>query len=258
MDEKRQPLLAIRGLTKRFGPVEVLKGVDLDLNQREVVSIIGSSGSGKTTLLRCVNLLEEYQGGDIVLDGETIGYRSTNERRHRLGDRELSRQRSMTGMVFQSFNLFPHLTAAGNIMLGLRKVQKRPRAEARAIAETWLARVGLAARADHHPSQLSGGQQQRVAIARALAMNPKLVLLDEVTSALDPELVQEVLNTVKSIADDGATLLIVTHEMRFARDVSNRVVFMEQGRIVEDGPPAEIFGNPRSTRLAEFLRNTRN
>ena len=165
----------------------------------------------------------------------------------------------MTGMVFQSFNLFPHLTAAGNVMLGLRKVQQAcAKAEARAIAEKWLARVGLGGAADHHPSQLSGGQQQRVAIARALAMNPKLVLLDEVTSALDPELVQEVLNTVKSIADDGATLLIVTHEMRFARDVSNRVVFMEQGRIVEDGPPAEIFGNPRSTRLAEFLRNTRN
>ncbi len=254
---KPQPLLAIRGLTKQFGAVEVLKGVDLDLNQGDVVSIIGSSGSGKTTLLRCVNLLEEYQGGDIVLDGETIGYRSVNGRRHRLGDRALSRQRAMTGMVFQSFNLFPHLSAAGNVMLGLRKVLKLPKAEARAIAETWLARVGLAARADHYPSQLSGGQQQRVAIARALAMNPKLVLLDEVTSALDPELVQEVLNTVKGIAEDGATLLIVTHEMRFARDVSSRVVFMEQGRIHEEGPAAEIFGNPKSARLAEFLRNTR-
>ena len=255
--DKRQPLLAIRGLTKQFGATEVLKGVDLNLDQGDVVSIIGSSGSGKTTLLRCVNLLEEYQGGDIVLDGETIGYRATNGRRHRLGDRELSRQRAMTGMVFQSFNLFPHLSAAGNVMLGLRKVLRLPKAEARAIAEKWLERVGLAARADHYPSQLSGGQQQRVAIARALAMNPKLVLLDEVTSALDPELVQEVLNTVKGIAEDGATLLIVTHEMRFARDVSSRVVFMEQGRIHEEGPPAEIFGNPRSTRLAEFLRNTR-
>ncbi len=255
--DKQQPLLAIRGLTKRFGTVDVLKGVDLDLDRRDVVSIIGSSGSGKTTLLRCVNLLEEYQGGDIVLDGETIGYRSANGRRHRFGDRELSRQRSMTGMVFQSFNLFPHLTAAGNVMLGLRKVLRLPKAEARAVAETWLTRVGLAARADHYPSQLSGGQQQRVAIARALAMNPKLVLLDEVTSALDPELVQEVLNTVKSIADDGATLLIVTHEMRFARDVSSRVVFMEQGRIVEDGPPEQIFGAPKSQRLAAFLRNTR-
>jgi polar amino acid transport system ATP-binding protein len=255
--ETTRPLLEIRGLHKRFGAVEVLKGVDLVLHKGEVVSIIGSSGSGKTTLLRCVNLLEEFQSGDIVLDGETIGYSTKNGRRHRLNDRDLSRQRSMTGMVFQSFNLFPHLTAAGNVMLGLRKVRRMGKAEARALAERWLGRVGLAARADHYPSQLSGGQQQRVAIARALAMDPKLVLLDEVTSALDPELVQEVLNTVKAIADDGATLLIVTHEMRFARDVSDRVVFMDQGQVVEDAPPAEIFGNPRSTRLAEFLRNTR-
>ncbi|AWM87263.1 amino acid ABC transporter ATP-binding protein [Microvirga sp. 17 mud 1-3] len=255
--ETTRPLLEIRGLHKRFGAVEVLKGVDLALHKGEVVSIIGSSGSGKTTLLRCVNLLEEFQSGDIVLDGETIGYSTKNGRRHRLSDRELSRQRSMTGMVFQSFNLFPHLTAAGNVMLGLRKVRRMGKAEARALAERWLGRVGLAARADHYPSQLSGGQQQRVAIARALAMDPKLVLLDEVTSALDPELVQEVLNTVKAIADDGATLLIVTHEMRFARDVSDRVVFMDQGQVVEDAPPAEIFGNPRSARLAEFLRNTR-
>jgi len=251
------PLLEIRGLHKRFGSTEVLKGVDLALHQGEVVSIIGSSGSGKTTLLRCVNLLEEFQDGDIVLDGETIGYRTINGRRHRLRDRDLSRQRSMTGMVFQSFNLFPHLSALGNVTLGLRKVRKLRKEEARSIAEGWLDRVGLAARADHYPSQLSGGQQQRVAIARALAMSPKLVLLDEVTSALDPELVQEVLNTVKGIAEDGATLLIVTHEMRFARDVSNRVVFMEQGQIIEDAPPAEIFGSPRSPRLAEFLRNTR-
>ncbi|WP_369414198.1 amino acid ABC transporter ATP-binding protein [Microvirga puerhi] len=252
-----QPLLEIRGLHKHFGSVEVLKGVDLTLRRGEVVSIIGSSGSGKTTLLRCVNLLEEFQDGDIVLDGETIGYSIVNGRRHRLRDRELSRQRSMTGMVFQSFNLFPHLTAAGNVMLGLRKVRRFGKEEARSIAERWLSRVGLASRSDHYPSQLSGGQQQRVAIARALAMDPKLVLLDEVTSALDPELVQEVLNTVKGIADDGATLLIVTHEMRFARDVSHRVVFMDQGQVVEDAPPAEIFGNSRSQRLAEFLRNTR-
>jgi polar amino acid transport system ATP-binding protein len=255
--EAARPLLEIRGLHKRFGAVEVLKGVDLTLHKGEVVSVIGSSGSGKTTLLRCVNLLEEFQDGDIVLDGEAIGYRMVNGRRHRLGDRELSRQRSMTGMVFQSFNLFPHLTAAGNVMLGLRKVRRLGKPEARAVSERWLTRVGLSSRADHYPSQLSGGQQQRVAIARALAMDPKLVLLDEVTSALDPELVQEVLNTVKAIADDGATLLIVTHEMRFARDVSNRVVFMDHGLVVENAPPAEIFGNPRSARLAEFLRNIR-
>jgi polar amino acid transport system ATP-binding protein len=252
-----RPLLQIQALRKRFHDVEVLKGVDLDVSEREVVSIIGSSGSGKTTLLRCVNLLEEFDDGQILLDGASIGYRIEGNRRRRLSDRELSRQRSMTGMVFQSFNLFPHLTAAGNVMLGLRKVRRLPKDEARSIAEKWLGRVGLSQRADHYPSQLSGGQQQRVAIARALAMNPKLVLLDEITSALDPELVQEVLLTVKSLAEEGATLLIVTHEMRFARDVSHRVVFMEQGQIAEQGPPAEIFGNPKSPRLAEFLRSAR-
>ncbi|WP_445505004.1 amino acid ABC transporter ATP-binding protein [Microvirga sp. G4-2] len=251
-----RPLLQIKALRKRFHNVEVLKGVDLDVNERDVVSIIGSSGSGKTTLLRCVNLLEEFDDGQILLDGESIGYRIDGSRR-RLSDRELSRQRSMTGMVFQSFNLFPHLTAAGNVMLGLRKVRGFSKDEARAIAEKWLGRVGLSQRVDHYPSQLSGGQQQRVAIARALAMNPKLVLLDEITSALDPELVQEVLLTVKSLAEEGATLLIVTHEMRFARDVSHRVVFMEQGQIAEQGPPSEIFGNPKSPRLAEFLRSAR-
>jgi polar amino acid transport system ATP-binding protein len=252
-----RPLLQIQALRKRFHDIEVLKGVDLDVSEREVVSIIGSSGSGKTTLLRCVNLLEEFDDGQILLDGESIGYCIEGNRRRRLSDRELSRQRSMTGMVFQSFNLFPHLTAAGNVMLGLRKVRRLPKDEARSIAEKWLGRVGLSQRADHYPSQLSGGQQQRVAIARALAMNPKLVLLDEITSALDPELVQEVLLTVKSLAEEGATLLIVTHEMRFARDVSHRVVFMEQGQIAEQGPPAEIFGNPKNPRLAEFLRSAR-
>ena len=252
-----QPLLQIRALTKRFDALEVLKGVDLDVRQGEVVSVIGSSGSGKTTLLRCVNLLEEFDGGEILIDGEAIGYRMDGSRRRRLKDRELSRQRAMTGMVFQSFNLFPHLTALGNVALGLTKVRGMAKSEARALAADWLGRVGLAGHTGHYPSQLSGGQQQRVAIARALAMNPKLVLLDEITSALDPELVQEVLQTVKAIAGDGATLLIVTHEMRFARDVSNSVVFMEKGRIAEAGPPAEIFNNPRSPRLMEFLRSSR-
>ncbi|WP_413987666.1 amino acid ABC transporter ATP-binding protein [Labrys okinawensis] len=252
-----QPLLQIKALHKHFGKVEVLKGVDLDVHEKEVVSIIGSSGSGKTTLLRCVNLMEEFDGGEVLLDGESIGYRLQGGRRHRLGDRELSRQRSMTGMVFQNFNLFPHLSAAGNVMLGLRKVKGLAKEEARSIAETWLKRVGLGERMDNYPSQLSGGQQQRVAIARALAMNPKLVLLDEITSALDPELVQEVLNTVKALAAEGATLLLVTHEMRFARDVSHRVVFMEKGLIAEQGPPSEIFGNPKSKRLAEFLGSAR-
>jgi polar amino acid transport system ATP-binding protein len=256
MIEATHPLLDIQGLRKRFGTVEVLRGVDLTVNAREVVSIIGSSGSGKTTLLRCVNLLEEFQDGRILLDRESIGYQTGTDRR-RMNDRELSRQRSMIGMVFQSFNLFPHLTAAGNVMLGLRKVRRLDKQKARTIAEDWLGRVGLSARMDHYPSQLSGGQQQRVAIARALAMDPKLVLLDEITSALDPELVQEVLLTVQSLANGGTTLLIVTHEMRFARDVSNRVVFMDHGQIVEQGPPSELFERPKSTRLAEFLRSSR-
>ena len=251
------PLLQIRGLRKSFGANEILKGVDLDVRRGEVVSIIGSSGSGKTTLLRCVNLLEEFEGGAVLLDGEPVGYREQAGRRLRLKDRELARQRAMTGMVFQSFNLFPHLSAAGNVMLGLRKVKGMGKPEARAVAERWLARVGLAERADHAPSQLSGGQQQRVAIARALAMEPKLVLLDEITSALDPELVGEVLATVKALAGEGATLLLVTHEMRFARDVSSTVVFMEKGLVAERGPPGAVFGDPRHPRLIEFLRGTR-
>ena len=253
-----RPLLQIEGLRKRFGANEILKGVDLEVRQGEVVSIIGSSGSGKTTLLRCVNLLEDFEGGAVQLDGEPIGYRQHGAKRVRLKDRELARQRAMTGMVFQSFNLFPHLSAAGNVMLGLRKVRRMNKAEARSVAECWLGRVGLADRADHAPSQLSGGQQQRVAIARALAMKPKLVLLDEITSALDPELVGEVLATVKALAGEGVTLLLVTHEMRFARDVSNTVVFMEKGLVAEQGSPDAIFGAPQHPRLIEFLRGTRN
>ncbi len=208
-------------------------------------------------LLRCVNLLEEFEGGDVLLDGEPVGYRRQNDRRVRLKDRELARRRAMTGMAFQSLNLFPHLSAAGNVMLGLRKVKGMGKAEARALAERWLGRVGLAERADHAPSQLSGGQQQRVAIAPALAMEPKLVLLDEITSAVDPELVGEVLATVKALAGEGTTLLLVTHEIRFARDLSNTVVFMEKGLVAEQGSPSEIFGAPRHPRLLEFLRGTR-
>jgi polar amino acid transport system ATP-binding protein len=252
----RPPLLEIKDIHKRFGGVDVLKGVSLSVAEGEVVSIIGSSGSGKTTLLRCVNLLEDFDAGEVILDGEAIGYRSEGGARRRLGGRQLARQRAMIGMVFQSFNLFPHLTAEGNIMLGLTKVKGLKREAAREIAAGWLKRVGLADRAGHYPGELSGGQQQRVAIGRALAMNPKLVLLDEVTSALDPELVQEVLVTIRDIAREGATLLIVTHEMRFAREVSHRVVFMDQGRVAASGPPAELFANPSLPRLASFLRNT--
>ncbi len=248
-------LLSIRGLSKRFGQTEVLKGVDLDVSAGEVVSIIGASGSGKTTLLRCVNLLEDFDAGEIVLDGVSIGYSTIGGRRRRFPERELARQRAMTGMVFQSFNLFPHLSALGNVTLGLTKVRQLTRADARSRALAWLDRVGLSERAAHYPGQLSGGQQQRVAIARALAMDPKLVLLDEITSALDPELVGEVLGTIKSLAKEGTTMLIVTHEMRFAREVSHRIVFMDNGRIAEQGAPNDLLGRPSSARLKEFLGN---
>jgi polar amino acid transport system ATP-binding protein len=248
-----QPILKIENLHKKFKEVEVLKGVDLSLETGDVVSIIGSSGSGKTTLLRCVDLLEQFDAGEIRLDGELMGYRLNDGRRMRLSGRELARQRSRMGMVFQSYNLFPHLTALRNVMLGLTKVRRLPVSEAREIAEHWLDRVGLA-----NPSAISGGQQQRVAIARALAMEPRLLLLDEVTSALDPELVQEVLLTIRSLAEAGTTMLIVTHEMRFARQVSTRTVFMDHGAIVEEGDPAIILGEPNSRRLREFLSSMSN
>jgi len=249
-------VLEIESLHKQFGEVEVLKGVDLDMESGDVVSIIGSSGSGKTTLLRCVNLLEDFQQGSIRIDGQEIGYTPMPERRRRK-EAEIARQRAMTGMVFQQFNLFPHMSALGNVTLGLTKVKKLPKAEAVAVAERWLEKVGMIERRNHYPGQLSGGQQQRVAIARAIAMNPKIMLFDEVTSALDPELVNEVLNVIKSLAAEGMTMLLVTHEMKFAYEVSRRVVFMNQGRIEEQGAPADVFRNPRSTRLAEFLKNAK-
>ena len=255
-----QPVLQIQNLHKKFKDVEVLKGVDLSLETGDVVSIIGSSGSGKTTLLRCVNLLEEFHEGSILIDNDEVGYLSSpppNSMRRRRKESEIARQRAMTGMVFQQFNLFPHMSALKNITLGLTKVKKLPLDEAVGIAEKWLARVGLADRRNHYPGQLSGGQQQRVAIARAVAMNPKVMLFDEVTSALDPELVNEVLNVVKGLADDGMTMLLVTHEMKFAFEVSDRVVFMNQGRIEEEGPPEELFRAPKSQRLAEFLKNAK-
>jgi polar amino acid transport system ATP-binding protein len=249
------PILKIKGLTKTFGAQAVLRGVDLDVLPGDVVSIIGASGSGKTTLLRCVDLLEEFEGGEIRLDDLSLGYRIRGDRRVRLSGRELARQRARIGMVFQSYNLFPHLTALRNVMLGLTKVRHLPTSEARSRAEDWLDRVGLADRRDHHPSALSGGQQQRVAIARALAMEPRLLLLDEVTSALDPELVQEVLLTIRRLAEEGTTMLIVTHEMRFSRQVSTRVVFMDGGSIVEQGAPAAVFSEPKAPRLRDFLAN---
>lgn len=248
------PVLQIENLHKKFKDLEVLKGVDLAMESGDVVSVIGSSGSGKTTMLRCVNMLEDFQEGHIRIDGEEIGYLPGPDRKPKK-EVEIARQRAMTGMVFQQFNLFPHMTALGNVTLGLTKVKKMPQDEAVAIAEKWLARVGMLDRRGHYPGQLSGGQQQRVAIARAVAMSPKVMLFDEVTSALDPELVNEVLNVIKTLASDGMTMLLVTHEMKFAFEVSDRVVFMNQGRIEEQGKPEELFRNPQSKRLAEFLKS---
>ena len=247
------PVIAIEGLTKSFGANQVLKGVDLSVGKGEVVAIIGPSGSGKTTLLRCINFLEEYDGGSIRIDGTEVGYRDGAGGRKRRSDRELAAIRVDAAMVFQQFNLFPHLTAAQNIMLGLMKSRGRSKAEARAIAEKWLARVGLSAKVDAMPSQMSGGQQQRVGIARAVAMEPKVLLLDEITSALDPELVGEVLAVVQELATEGRTMILVTHEMAFARDVADRVVFTDQGRIVIDAPPAQVFGEQPHERLRSFL-----
>ncbi|NKK69428.1 ATP-binding cassette domain-containing protein [Rhizobium leguminosarum bv. viciae] len=249
-------ILDIQGLRKTYGIHEVLKGVDCAVQEGEVISIIGSSGSGKTTLLRCINMLEEFQGGTISLDGEEIGYRAEGATRRRKSEKEIARQRALTGMAFQQFNLFPHMSAAENVMLGLVKVKKMTKSDARLIAEKWLDRVGLSTRTNHYPGQLSGGQQQRVAIARAIAMSPRLMLFDEVTSALDPELVGEVLQVIKGLAADGMTMLLVTHEMRFAYDVSSRVIFMNQGVICEEGDPKDMFVHPKTERLAEFLKTS--
>jgi polar amino acid transport system ATP-binding protein len=250
-------VLQISNLHKSYGDHKVLNGVDLDLDRGDVISIIGSSGSGKTTLLRCVNLLEDYQEGEIVIDGRIIGYSDKKNKRTRVNNKQITQDRALTGMVFQSFNLFPHLSAAENIMLALRKVQKKSKNESAEIAQHWLERVGLPDRGNSFPGQLSGGQQQRVAIARAIAMNPKLMLFDEVTSALDPELINEVLDVIKSLAVEGMTMLIVTHEMRFAYEVSKKVIFMNEGVIGEQGSPDEIFKNASTERLTAFLKNTR-
>ena len=249
-----EPLVRIRGLGKSFGDHRVLQGVDLDVNRGEVVTIIGPSGGGKTTLLRCINLLELYDEGSVRIDGTEVGYRTSEDgNRTRRSERELAPIRAQTGMVFQLFYLFPHLTAAENVMLGLTKVRRIAKPEARRVAERWLERVGLGHKLDSLPAQLSGGQQQRVGIARAVAMEPKVLLLDEITSALDPELVGEVLAVVQKLAEEGMTMIVVTHEMSFAHEISHRVVFMDGGRIAAAGSPAEVFDRPRSERLASFL-----
>jgi polar amino acid transport system ATP-binding protein len=248
------PLVRIRALKKSFGANKVLDGIDMDVNRGEAVVVIGASGSGKTTLLRCINLLERYDEGSIKVDGVEIGYRDGDgAARRRRGERELATIRADLGMVFQLFNLFPHLTALENVMLGLRKVRRMAKDEARAVAEKWLGRVGLADKLDSLPIQLSGGQQQRVGIARAVAMGPKVLLLDEITSALDPELVGEVLTVVRGLAEEGMTMIVVTHEMTFARDVGARIVFMDGGRILVEGTPREVLAAPSNERLRSFL-----
>ncbi|MFT4242834.1 MAG: amino acid ABC transporter ATP-binding protein [Acidovorax sp.] len=237
-------IVQITALRKSYGANEVLKGIDLQVAPGEVVAIIGKSGSGKSTLLRCINGLETFQDGALTVDGKPLLHDSP------LAMRAL---RQRVGMIFQSFNLFPHLTVGRNVMLAPTLVKKTRKADAEAQARRLLARVGLAEKFDAMPEQLSGGQQQRVAIARALAMEPAVLLCDEITSALDPELVGEVLRVVESLAAEGMTLLMVTHEMAFARKVSDRVIFMHQGRVHEIGPPADVFGNPRTPELRQFL-----
>jgi len=241
---KPERIVTIHGLRKRYGTNEVLKGIDLEVERGEVIAIIGRSGSGKSTLLRCVNGLEQFQEGALQVDGQALRHKDA---------RAMRELRQHVGMIFQSFNLFPHLTVGRNVMLAPRLVKQRDVAAAEAQSRKLLARVGLADKFDAWPDQLSGGQQQRVAIARALAMEPSVMLCDEITSALDPELVGEVLKVVESLAEEGMTLLMVTHEMNFARKVSDRVVFMHAGRIHEMGPPAEMFGAPRTPELQQFL-----
>jgi polar amino acid transport system ATP-binding protein len=242
--ETAAPIVKVGALRKRFGDNEVLKGIDFEVKRGEVIAIIGKSGSGKSTLLRCINGLEVFQDGMLEVDGQALKH----------GDAKAMRAlRQHVGMIFQSFNLFPHLTVGRNVMLAPSLVKQRGAAEGEAKARKLLERVGLAEKFDAWPDQLSGGQQQRVAIARALAMEPSVMLCDEITSALDPELVGEVLKVVESLAEEGMTLLMVTHEMSFARKVADRVIFMHQGRVHEMGPPAELFGNPQTPELKQFL-----
>ena len=235
-------MIEIKGLCKSFGADEVLKGIDLSIDEKEVVVIIGPSGSGKSTLLRCINHLEEPTAGEVIVDGITLS-----------SEANINKVREEVGMVFQRFNLFPHMTVLENIMLAPMKVKHAVRAEAEKTARELLARVGLAEKADAYPDNLSGGQQQRVAIARALAMHPKVMLFDEPTSALDPEMVGEVLDVMRALAGEGMTMVIVTHEMGFAREVGDRLLFVDEGRIVESGVPREVFEHPKEERTRSFL-----
>jgi len=249
----RPPALVVNDLHKRFGSLEVLKGVSLTAATGDVISMIGSSGSGKSTLLRCINLLETPDAGEVYVGGELIRMVRTRQGARPADHKQVDRIRTRLGMVFQSFNLWSHMTVLENVIEAPVHVLKVPRAKAIERAEALLAKVGIADKRDHYPAHLSGGQQQRAAIARALAMEPQLMLFDEPTSALDPELVGEVLRVIRDLAEEGRTMLIVTHEIGFAREVSTRTVFLHKGRIEEEGPPREVFGNPRSERLRQFL-----
>ncbi|MFV8052135.1 amino acid ABC transporter ATP-binding protein [Mycobacterium sp. 48b] len=246
-------MVRAESVCKNFGALHVLKGVTLDVGRGEVLCMVGPSGSGKSTFLRCINHLEQVNAGRLYVDGELIGYRERGGKLHEMAPRDAARQRRDIGMVFQHFNLFPHRTALENIIEAPIRVKKVKKDAALARAKDLLDQVGLAAKADAYPAQLSGGQQQRVAIARALAMNPKLMLFDEPTSALDPELVGEVLAVIKKLAGEGMTMVVVTHEMGFAREVADKLVFMDGGVIVETGPPREVMANPKHERTKEFL-----
>jgi ABC-type polar amino acid transport system ATPase subunit len=247
------PMIHAEGIRKRFGRLEVLKGIDLVVNGGEVVCLLGPSGSGKSTFLRCVNHLEKLDGGRLTVDGELVGYRQHNNRVYELGERELARKRAEIGMVFQSFNLFPHMTVLDNVCVGPVRVKGEAKDVAARRAAVLLERVGLSEKADVYPRRLSGGQQQRVAIARSLAMDPKLMLFDEPTSALDPELVGDVLDVMRKLAADGMTMIVVTHEIGFARGAADEVVFMDGGVVVESGPPANVLDHPQNPRTKAFL-----
>jgi polar amino acid transport system ATP-binding protein len=247
------PMVQAQAVHKNFGRLEVLRGIDLEVAPKEVMCIIGPSGSGKSTLLRCVNHLEKIDAGKLSVDGELVGYTQRGDKLYELPDREVCRKRSEIGMVFQNFNLFPHMTALGNVIEAPIRVKKESRASAVTRGRAALDKVGLADKESAYPRQLSGGQQQRVAIARALAMQPKLMLFDEPTSALDPELVGEVLDAMRTLAEEGMTMIVVTHEMGFAREVGDSLVFMDAGVIVESGKPRDVLTNPRHERTRSFL-----
>jgi polar amino acid transport system ATP-binding protein len=247
------PMVVAEGVHKRFGRLEVLKGIDFEVARQEVVCIIGPSGSGKSTLLRCINHLEKINAGRLWVDGDLVGYREYGGRLHELRERQICADRAQIGMVFQQFNLFPHMTVLENVIEAPVRVKKIPRTEAIDLSRELLDQTGMGEKADAYPKQLSGGQQQRVAIARALAMQPKLMLFDEPTSALDPELVGEVLAVMRDLATSGMTMIVVTHEMGFAREVGDSLIFMDDGLVVEAGSPREVLANPRHERTKAFL-----